>query len=154
MSDDDLQSLGTSVLAAQPFSVYMGAELVTFVPGEVEMALPLRPEFTQHHGVIHGGVISYLADSAITFAGGSVLGPDVLTAEYKINYVKPGQGDRLVARATVLASGSRQAVCRCDIFAVRDGREYLCATAQGTIVKRGESSWHRGTEVPAHTVTD
>ncbi|HEX6800668.1 MAG TPA: PaaI family thioesterase [Ktedonobacterales bacterium] len=135
---DDLYSLGKTVLAAQPFSVFMGAELITFVPGEVEMVLPLRLEFTQHHGVVHGGVISYLADSAITFAGGSVLGPDVLTAEYKINYVKPGQGDRLIARGSVIAAGGRQAVCRCDVFAVRDGREYLCATAQGTIVKRAE----------------
>ena len=138
MPDDDLQRLGERVLAAQPFSAFMGAELISFVPGEVEMALPLRPEFTQHHGVVHGGVISYLADSAITFAGGSALGPDVLTAEYKINYVKPGQGDRLIVRATVLAAGSRQAVCRCDVFALRDGREYLCATAQGTIMKRAE----------------
>lgn len=137
MSDDDLQRLGETVLAAQPFSVFMGAELISFAPGEVEMALPLRPEFTQHHGVVHGGVISYLADSAITFAGGSALGPDVLTAEYKINYVKPGKGDRLIARGSVITAGSRQAVCRCDVFAMRDGREYLCATAQGTIVKRG-----------------
>ncbi len=151
---DDLHSLGKTVLAAQPFSVLMGAELTHFAEGEVEMVLPLRPEFVQHHGVVHGGVISYLADSALTFAGGSVLGPDVLTSEYKINYVKPGRGDRLVARGSVIAAGSRQAVCRCDVFAARDGQEHLCATAQGTIVKRGESSWHRGAEVPAHAATD
>jgi uncharacterized protein (TIGR00369 family) len=135
---DDLHALGKTVLAAQPFSVLMGAELTAFAPGEVEMILALRSEFAQHHGVIHGGVISYLADSALTFAGGSVLGPDVLTSEYKINYVQPGRGEKLIARGTVIAAGVRQAVCRCDIFAVRDGQEHLCATAQGTIVRRGE----------------
>jgi len=135
---DELYSLGKAVLAAQPFSILMGAELTHFAEGDVEMVLPLRPEFVQHQGVVHGGVISYLADTAITFAGGSALGPDVLTAEYKINYVRPVQGDRLMAHGTVIAAGARQAVCRCDIVAVRDGQEYLCATAQGTIVKRAE----------------
>ena len=134
---DELHFLGERVLAAQPFSVLMGAELTHFAEGEVEIALPLRPEFTQHHGIVHGGVISFLADCALTFAGGSVLGPDVLTSEYKINYVQPGRGEKLAARGTVIAAGSRQAVCRCDLFAVRDGQEHLCATAQGTIVKRG-----------------
>lgn len=136
--DDELQALGKAVLAAQPFSVFMGVELLDFAQGRVEMALPLRPEFGQQFGFIHGGVISFLADNALTYAGGSVLGPEVLTAEYKINYVKPGQGDRLIARGSVVATSSRQAVCRTDIFAVRDGREYLCATAQGTIVRRPE----------------
>lgn len=64
----------------------------------------------------------------------------MLTAEYKINYVRPAQGEHLIARASVLTSTSRQAVCRCDIFAVRDGQEYICAVAQGTIVKRGENN--------------
>ncbi|HEX8036757.1 MAG TPA: PaaI family thioesterase, partial [Ktedonobacterales bacterium] len=77
---------------------------------------------------------------AITFAGGTVLGSDVLTAEYKINYVKPAQGECLIARASVIASSRRQAVCRCDILAVRDGEEYICAVAQGSIVKRSENS--------------
>jgi uncharacterized protein (TIGR00369 family) len=136
--DDELQALGRAVLAAQPFSAFMGVELLDFAPGRVEMALPLRPEFGQQFGFIHGGVISFLADNALTYAGGSVLGPEVLTAEYKINYVRPGQGEKLVSRAIVVATSSRQAVCRADVFAVRDGQEYLCATAQGTIVRRPE----------------
>lgn len=133
---DELMALGQTVLAAQPFSALLGAELLSFTQGRVEMALPLKPEFAQQFGFAHGGVVGFMADNAITFVGGSVLGPDVLTAEYKINYVRPGQGERLVARASVVAASSRQAVGRCDIFAVRDGQEYLCATALGTIVKR------------------
>jgi uncharacterized protein (TIGR00369 family) len=137
---DELHALGKQVLAAQPFSVFMGVELIAFAQGYVELALPLRSEFTQQAGFVHGGVISFLADNALTFAGGSVLGPAVLTAEYKINYLKPGQGTQLVARGSVLAAGSRQAVCRCEIFAVHEGQEYLCASAQGTIVRRAERS--------------
>jgi len=132
----DFLALGRDVLAQQPFSVLLGTQLTAFAPGEVEMTLPLKPEFRQQAGFTHGGVISYLADNALTFAGGSALGIEVVTAGYTINYISPGQGERLIARASVVGKGSRQAVCRCDIFAVQDGAEYLCATALGTIVGR------------------
>ena len=134
---DELLEMGRQVLAAQPFSVFLGAEVTGFREGYAELAVPLRPEFTQHHGTAHGGVISYLADNALTFAGGSVLGTKVVTVEYKINYLRPGRGERLVARATVLSSGTRQAVCRCDVWAVSGEEEVLCASAQGTIVTFG-----------------
>lgn len=134
---DDLLALGRMVLAAQPFSAFMGAQLLGFSEGQVEMALPLRPEFAQQFGSVHGGVISYLADNALTFVGGSALGSDVLTAEYKINYIRPGRGERLIARARVVGASGRQAVCACDIYDEQDGERRLAATALGTIVKRG-----------------
>lgn len=135
MDAEDLQALGERVLQAQPFSTLVGARLVRFVPGEAVLEIPLRRELQQQNGFAHGGVLSYAADNALTFAGGSVLGADVLTAEYKINYLRPAVGERLVARATVLYAGRRQAVCRCDVFAVtHEGKERLCASAQGTIM--------------------
>lgn len=133
---EELFALGQRVLAAQPFSVLMGTHLTRLEPGHAELVLPLKPEFGQQAGYVHGGVISYLVDNALTFVGGSVLGPEVLTAEFKLNYLRPGMGERLIARASVVTAGSRQAVCRCDVFAVGDGQEQLCATALGTIVKR------------------
>ena len=76
---------------------------------------------------------------ALTYVGGSVLGPAVVTSEFKINYVRPAMGDYIVARATAIYIGKTQAVCRCDVFAVKDAKESLCATAQGTITKIGQS---------------
>lgn len=133
---DDLYALGQAVLAAQPFSVLLGTQLIVFEPGRAELVLPLKPEFAQQAGYVHGGVISYLVDNALTFVGGSVLGADVLTAEFKINYLKPAQGEQLSARASVVTASRRQAVCRCDIVCERAGVEHLCATALGTIVGR------------------
>ncbi len=133
MSDTMLE-LGRAVLAAQPFSRLLGAELVAWSAAGTELALDLGPDHLQQHGVAHGGVVSYLADNALTYAGGSVLG-DCMTLEFKINYLRPARGERLVARASVAGSGRTQAVCRCDIFAVEGGEERLCAVAQGTIHK-------------------
>jgi uncharacterized protein (TIGR00369 family) len=133
----DFLTLGRETLAAQPFSVLVGAELVAVADGRLEMRVPLRPELNQQHGFAHGGVVSYLADNALTFAGALVLGRAVVTSEFKISFLRPGIGEALVARAEVLFGGKGQAVCRCDIFAVADGAEKLCATALGTIARLG-----------------
>ena len=131
---------GRKVLASQPFSVLLGAELVAFSPGSAELRIPIKSELKQQHGFVHGGVISYAADNALTYAGGSALGPGVVTSEFKINYVRPALGELLIARATVVQSGKNQAVCRCDVFVSAQGAETLCAAAQGTITRLGQAS--------------
>jgi uncharacterized protein (TIGR00369 family) len=133
----DLLEHGRQVLAAQGFSVMLGAELQAFEPGRAELSLPIAAKLLQQNGFVHGGVLSYLADNALTYAGGSVLGTDVLTAEYKINYLRPAKGERLRAVASVVGSGRTQAVCCCDVFVEAGGQWKLCAAAQGTIRKAG-----------------
>jgi len=132
----DLLANGRDVLAQQPFSALLGAQLDVFESGRAQLSLPITARLQQQNGFVHGGVISYLADNALTYAGGSVLGSNVLTSEFKINYLRPAAGaQRLVAIANVVGSGKTQAVCRCDIFLDRDGELKLCAAAQGTIRK-------------------
>ncbi|MCY1366681.1 hypothetical protein D9M69_535860 [compost metagenome] len=81
-----------------------------------------------------------MADNALTFAGGSALRVPVVTSEFKINYVRPAIGQRLIARARAVHTGSSQAVCTCEVVAVADdGTEKLCALAQGTIAKLPDS---------------
>ena len=131
-------AMGQQVLASQPFSVFLGTQLIAFNNEQVELHLPLRDELKQQNGSAHGGVLSYLADNALTFAGGAKLGPAVLTAEYKINYLRPAVGHKLIARASVIYAGKTTATCRCDVFCVNEeGVEKMCATAQGTIAKVG-----------------
>ncbi|WP_427309359.1 PaaI family thioesterase [Cupriavidus sp. H39] len=134
----DLLAWGREVLASQPFSVLVGTELATLSPGKAELRLPMRQELRQQHGFLHGGVVSYLADNALTYAGGAAMQVPVVTSEYKINYVRPAVGELLIARAECVSVGRQQAVVRCDVFAVRDGEEKLCAVAQGTIARLGE----------------
>jgi uncharacterized protein (TIGR00369 family) len=132
---EDMLTWGRQILASQPFSILLGAELLAFCEGSVELKVPLRADLKQQHGFVHGGVISYAADNALTYAGGSVLGPSVVTSEFKINYVRPAMGDYIVARATVVHTGKSQAVCRCDVYVSNSDGENLCATAQGTIAR-------------------
>jgi uncharacterized protein (TIGR00369 family) len=134
----DLLAMGRRILAEQPFSKLLGAELTAFKPGRADLRLPIRHELKQHFGFVHGGAVSYLADNALTYAGGSVMpGQAVVTSEFKINYLRPAQGDALLARASVIHAGKTQIVCRCDVFAITGTDEKLCATAQGTIALLG-----------------
>ena len=132
----DIAALARSILASQAFSSKLGTELVAFEPGHAELALAIEGDLRQQHGYVHGGVLAYLADVGLAFAGGSVLG-DSVTVELKINYVRPARGEgRLLAVADVVGHGSSQAVVRCDVFVVAPtGERELCAAAQGTIRK-------------------
>jgi acyl-coenzyme A thioesterase PaaI-like protein len=81
----DLLQLGKQILASQLFDALVGAELTGYSLGHVELTIPITPQLRQQRGFVHGGVISYAADTALTLAGESVLGPGVVTSEYKIN---------------------------------------------------------------------
>lgn len=139
----DMLTWGRQILASQPFSVLLGAELLSFSEGRAELKIPIKADLKQQHGFVHGGVISYAADNALTYAGGSALGPGVVTSEFKINYVRPAMGEFLVARASVMHSGKNQAVCRCEVYVSDKGTETLCAIAQGTIARLAQSSESR-----------
>jgi len=133
VSPEAFLAMGREVLASQPFSQLIGAELAALSPGRCELHVPITEVVKQQHGFVHGGVLSYAADNALTYAGGTALRVPVVTAEFKINYLRPAIGERLIARAHAVHTGKSQAVCRCDVFVVKDGEEKLCAVAQGTI---------------------
>ncbi len=127
--------LAKQVLAAQPFSVLIGARVTAFGDGGATLEIDIREELKQQNGFLHGGVLAYAADNAITFAGGTVLGPALLTGGFAINYLRPAVGRMLVARAVVTQSTRRQAVARCDLSTVDfEGVETAVAFAQGTVV--------------------
>lgn len=126
--------MGQQVLVSQPFSRLLGTELCELSEGYAELSLRIREDFKQSYGFVHGGVVSYLADNCLTFAGATVLG-NCVTSEFKINYVMPTIGDLIVAKSTVLAFALRQAVCECKVYVVRNQESMLVAVAQGTIVK-------------------
>lgn len=114
----------------------IGAELAIVEPGYTEIHLPKRPEITQQHGFIHGGIVGMIADSAAGYAANTLTSDDasVLTVEYKINLIAPADGDRLVARGEVVKSGRTLIITRADVYAINDEQWTLCAVMQQTIM--------------------
>jgi uncharacterized protein (TIGR00369 family) len=122
------------VFRSQPFSQYLGAELTEAGADGVVLTLAIADHHEQQHGYVHGGVISYLTDNALTFAGGLALGADALTSEFKLNFLRPAKGSRLEATAWAKGVGNRQAVCVCEVHSIDGAQETLCGLAQGTII--------------------
>ncbi|WP_280497724.1 PaaI family thioesterase [Nocardia asiatica] len=128
----DLDS-AKKILAAQPFAALVGTEITAFGDGAATLVIPLRHELTQQFGYVHGGVLAYAADNALTFAAGTVLGANVLTGGVTVTYLRPAAGERLRIEASVTGATRRQAVAHCEIYAETPDREpVLCAVAQGT----------------------
>lgn len=124
-------------ISSQPFSSLIGAWVESYGNGIADLRVAIRDELRQQHGFVHGGVVSYLADNALTMAGALALGPQVVTSEFKINYLRPAVSGVLLARAAPVNAGKTQVVCRCDILCEDENGQKLVAVAQGTIARLG-----------------
>ena len=120
----------------QQVMVLLGARVAWLGPGECEIQLPYKPELSQQHGYFHGGIIGTIADSAGGYAGFTLMpeNSSVLTVEYELNLLAPGDGDLLIARGHVLKSGRTLVVAQVDVFVVKGGRETLCAPLLQTMM--------------------
>ena len=117
-------------LHSQPLMTHVfGARVERVEPGLVEIGLAVRPEFLQPHGNVHGVLISALADSATGYAAQTLMAAttEVVTVEYKINYLAPAFGARLLARGRVLRPGRTLYVCEGEVFAEDDTGSKLVA---------------------------
>ena len=114
----------------------LGARLARLAPGECDIELPFKSELTQQHGYFHGGIIGTIADSAGGYSAFTLMPEDssVLTVEYKMNLLAPGDGELLIARGRVLKAGRTLMVSRVDVVVVKGGRETLCATLLETLM--------------------
>lgn len=120
----------------QGFMAHIGARMGRVEPGFCEIIVDFTPDLAQQHGYFHGGLIGTIADNAGAYAAFTLLPEDasVLTVEYKMNLLAPGDGERLVARARTLRAGKRLSVSQVDVFVARAGAELLCATALVTLM--------------------
>ncbi len=123
------------MFAKQRFMAHLGVEVVSLSEGRCELALPYRPDLDQHSGIIHAGAVAALADNAAGGAASTLMpmGSAPLTVEYKISFVAPARGQRLLARAEVVRSGKSLTHCESRVYAVDGGGETLCAVALVTL---------------------
>lgn len=112
------------------------ATLAVVEHGSAEIHVPHWNGILQQHGFVHGGVVGMIADSAAGYAAMTVVpaSASVLTVEYKLNLVAPADGEKLIARGQVVRSGRTLIVTKAEVFALKDGKETLCALMQQTIM--------------------
>jgi len=105
-------------IASVPFPNALGIRLVRMQAGTVEMSMAAGPALKQYQGVVHGGALASLADTAATFAALTVLpdGMDLVTIEFKINFLSAVRTGRAIARAHVVRAGRRVSIAHVDVY--------------------------------------
>lgn len=114
----------------------IGARLVRVSPGQVEIEAPFAEGLTQQHGYLHAGVVTALVDSACGYSALSLAPPEseVLSVEYKVNFLAPAEGERFVARGRVVRSGQTITVCSGEVIALTGSQEKQVAVMLATII--------------------
>lgn len=94
------------------------AELVSVENGEVKISCTFSEALTQQHGFFHAGVATSIVDSACGYAALTMMPEDteVLTVEFKVNFMKPAKTDKLIAVGKVLQSGKTLTVCEGYVY--------------------------------------
>ncbi len=103
--------------------------------GEVRLSLARRADLLQFNGYFHGGVVSGLADHAAGAAASSALpsGRIAVTVDLHVNFLRPAEGERLVAEGRCVQSGSTICVASVQLDAISGGQARRCAIATATL---------------------
>jgi uncharacterized protein (TIGR00369 family) len=129
-----------------------GFALVAAHRGKVILRMNVNESHLQVHGVVHGGVLAALADTAGGLATYMACprGTRVATIEMKINYLEAVEAGHVIAEANVVRIGRHIAVVDCEL---RNAAKLLVGKALmtffvGPFTKRRKSK--RSQDTPAH----
>ncbi|HCO04141.1 MAG TPA: PaaI family thioesterase [Actinobacteria bacterium] len=120
-------------IAQSPFHRWAGLELTKVGDGEAELRMTLLPHHFNPQGIVHGGIISAVADSAVGLALRSKLSPGYThrTAQLNVHFLAKGEGNTLIGRGRSLHMGQRTGYGEADVV---DGSGRLLARATATFI--------------------
>ena len=116
-----------------PFNKLLGVRIVRRHSDGVTIQCKLREELMNSAGVVHGGVLASLADTAVGIGLHNHFGRHrpITTTDLKINYLRPVKHGKAVARSHILRVGKNLCVGRVDLF---DAERKLAAVAVVTYI--------------------
>jgi uncharacterized protein (TIGR00369 family) len=138
MSENELDParLGRAreAFASVPYAKLLGLELGEIRRGQATIQLTVRDDLKQNQGVVHGGAVASLIDTAAAFAVITELEADerVTTTDLTIHYLRPTRSGRLSATARIVRAGRRLFVLSVE---VTNDQQVLLATAVTTYIR-------------------
>jgi uncharacterized protein (TIGR00369 family) len=122
------------LLESNPFPRMMGFEIDSLGEGFARLGVEVRPDLLQLQGVMHGGAIASLIDTAVAIAISteSQAGDRFTTVEMKVNYLAPIREGRIRADARLVRNGRRIIVAECDVY---DSEDKLAAKGLLTYIR-------------------
>jgi uncharacterized protein (TIGR00369 family) len=105
-------------LETNHFPQSLGIKLDSIGAGRARLSLEVKQQHLQLAGIMHGGAIATLIDTAVAFAILGASEPDArfTTIEMKVNYLSAGREGRVIADAKLIRDGRRIVVAECDLF--------------------------------------
>ncbi len=134
--DDGYQKRTEELFYAMPFVKLLGMKIAGIGPGWLDCELSNRPELQQQNGFLHAGVIATLADMSAGISAATLVGPEsnTLSAEFKIVLLRPGIGERFIARGRTIKRGRKLSIAESWIYGVTNDKEKLVARGYLTLV--------------------
>ena len=95
-----------------PYYRLLGMEVIEIRAGESRIKMRFKQDLTHPYGIVHGGAIASLGDSAVAMALIGLGDPRdrITTIEFKVNFFAPVSKGELEARARIIHKGSKTAV--------------------------------------------
>jgi uncharacterized protein (TIGR00369 family) len=122
--------LPTFPTGPEPFFDLLGMQVEEATPNFCRMRLPFRPELQQAGGLVHGGAIASLLDSAGVMAIKAGVESEIKgipTITMTVNYLAPARETDVFAEARIIRRG--RSIVFADVKALSSSGELL-ATAQ------------------------
>ena len=149
--DDELvlQAIRDIFVDRIPFNRVLGVEVVSLHHDSTEVGFAMRPELVGNfnRGMLHGGVISAVHDltgGMVAFLGMQQKLKDkplaerierfdrIGTIDLRVDYLRPGIGERFICKGRPLRTGNKVAVAHMELFN-DDGELISVATAAYTV---------------------
>jgi len=132
--DEERMTRIREAFASVPYARLVGIELGEMRSGEANLHLDIRDELKQNQGVVHGGAVASLIDTAAAFAVVTRLesGEHVTTTDLTIHYLRPITSGRITATARIVRGGRRLLVISVE---VTNSQQVLVATAVTGYIK-------------------
>ncbi len=133
--DDEYRQRTEKLFYDMPFVNYLGLKIAGIGPGWLDCELTNRPELQQQNGFLHAGVIATLADMSAGISAATLVDKEhnTLSAEFKIVLLRPGLGERFIARGRTIKRGRKLSIAESWIYGVTDKKEKLIARGYLTL---------------------
>jgi len=115
----------------EPIASFLKMRLLELSPGYAKVAMKVRPEHQNFHGMTFGGIVMAIADQAFGYAVNSVDFPSV-ASQFNIHFIAAAKvGDELIAEGRLMKSGKRVSIAEVTVTN-QEGK--LIAKATGTTI--------------------
>lgn len=118
------------------FIEYCQFRAETIKRGYFQSRVRIKGHHRQQDGFIHAGVMATMADHTAGYSAFTLVEEtfQILTIEFKINFLRPAFGDALVCRSRVIREGSQIIIAESEVFDIRGEEETPVAKAMVTLM--------------------